>query len=63
MTQGDKQPRRPSKSGVASDHVQKPSDVAPRAARGGDKENNEPLPRRLKGSSQPRTIPGRKPTR
>ena len=63
MKHGDKQPRRPSKAGVPSDRVEKPSDVAPRAARGGDKESNEPLPRRLKGSSQPRTTAGRKPTR
>jgi hypothetical protein len=63
MKNVDKQPKRASKSGVPPDKAQPASDVSPHAARGGDRESNEPLPRPLKGASQPRTLPGRKPTR
>lgn len=58
----DKQIRSPSKKGVAQDKVLPSSDVAPHAAKGGDKESNEPLPRPLKSSGPP-TSPGRKPGR
>jgi hypothetical protein len=58
----DKQTRSPSKKEMPQDKLLPPSDVAPRAAKGGNKESNEPLPRALK-SSGPRTSPGRKPGR
>jgi hypothetical protein len=57
----DKQPRRPSKPDRGLDKLHPPSDVAPNAARGGDKESNEPLPRPLKGGDQPQTSPAKKP--
>jgi hypothetical protein len=61
--QKEKQPRRPSQAGLADDKRLPASDVSPHAARGGDKESNEPLPRPQKGTGQPRTSPGRKPGR
>jgi hypothetical protein len=60
MSHKDKQPSRASKAGVPPDKRQPASDVAPRAAKGGDKENNSPLPRR-KQSSGLQSTPGRKP--
>jgi hypothetical protein len=45
----DQQLRRPSKQGVPIDKLLPPSDVSPHAAKGGDKESNEPLPRPMKG--------------
>lgn len=59
----DKQPKRPSKAGMNQDKMQPASDVSPHAAKGGDKESNEPLRRPLKGSNQPQTSPGKKPGR
>lgn len=56
----DKQPRRASKA-VATDKLQPRSDMNTRA-KGGDKESNEPLPRRLK-SSGAQSTPPRKPAR
>ena len=56
----DKQPRRASKN-VAIDKLHPRSDMNTRAA-GGDKESNQPLPRRLK-SSGAQTTPSRKPGR
>lgn len=58
----DKQVRSPSKKGMPQDKLLPPSDVAPHAAKGGDKESNEPLPRTLKKSG-PATSTGRKPGR
>jgi hypothetical protein len=58
----DRQARSTAKKGTPQDKLQPTSDVAPRAAKGGDKESNEPLPRGLKGSGPP-TSPGRKPGR
>jgi hypothetical protein len=58
----DKQTRPPSKKEMPQAKLLPPSDVAPRAARGGDKESNEPLRRALKSSGQ-QTSPGRKPGR
>lgn len=58
----DKQARAASKKGMPQDKLLPPSDTAPRAAKGGDKESNEPLPRTLKSSGPP-TSPGRKPGR
>jgi hypothetical protein len=58
----DKQIRPASKKGMPQDKLLPPSDVAPHASKGGDKESNEPLPRTLKGSGPP-TSPGRKPGR
>jgi hypothetical protein len=43
----DKQTRSPSKKEMPQDKLLPPSDVAPRAAKGGNKESNEPLPRAL----------------
>jgi hypothetical protein len=57
----DKQPRRPSKQDVSTDKLQPASDMNARA-KGGDKESNEPLPRRQK-SSGAETTPSRKPRR
>jgi hypothetical protein len=58
----DQQPRRLSKADVSQDKLQPPSDVSPHAAKGGDKESNEPLPRPL-GGKGPQTSPGKKPGR
>jgi len=55
----DKQPRRPSKSGLPADKLQAPTDMGARA-KGGDKVSNQGLPRREK-SSGPQTTPSRKP--
>lgn len=57
----DRQASSPSRKGMPQDKLP-PSDVAPHAARGGDKESHEPLPRGLRGSG-PSTSPGRKPGR
>jgi hypothetical protein len=62
MSHKDKQPGRASKAGVPPDKREPASDVAPRAAKGGDKEDNTPLARRMK-SSGPQNTPGRKPGR
>jgi hypothetical protein len=58
----DKQIRSLSKKEMPQDKLLPPSDISPKAARGGDKESKEPLPRTLK-SSGARTSPGRKPGR
>jgi hypothetical protein len=63
MKRADKQPRRASKADLPPDKLQLPSDVSSGAARGGDKESREPLPRPLKGGAQPHTTPPHKPTR
>lgn len=57
----DKQPRRASKP-AARDKLLPRSDMNT-LAKGGDKESHEPIRKRLKGSSQPATSPGRKPGR
>lgn len=58
------QPKRASKADMTRDQRQPASDVSPHAAKGGDKESNEPLRRPLKGGSgQPQTSPGKKPGR
>jgi hypothetical protein len=59
----DKQPKSPSKAGKLSDKRLPSSDVSAHAAKGGDKESNEPLRRPLKGTDQPETTPTRKPRR
>ncbi|MDB5943593.1 MAG: hypothetical protein JWQ13_3159 [Ramlibacter sp.] len=59
----DKQPRRPSKADVSLDKLLPAADVAPQATAGGDKERTSPMPRRLKGSDQPRATPAKKPGR
>jgi hypothetical protein len=58
----DKQPKRASKADMSRDQRQPASDMSPHAAKGGDKQSNEPLRRHLKGGSgQPQTSPGKKP--
>lgn len=57
----DKQPRRPSKD-VAQAQLHPRSDMNT-SAKGGDKESNEPLRKRLKGGAQGQTSVGRKPGR
>jgi hypothetical protein len=59
MKQKDNQLRSPAKAGLAQDKLLPASDVSPHAARGGDKESNEPLPRGQK-SKDAQTSSGRK---
>lgn len=63
MKQSGKQPTRASKAAMPEDRHLPPSDVSPQAGKGGDKESNEPLRKHLKGGTQARTSPGRKPGR
>lgn len=63
MKHPSKQAKRASKAGMPEDKRLPASDVSPHAAKGGDKESNEPLREQLKGGAQPRTSPGRKPGR
>lgn len=58
----DKQPRRASKPAASRDQLLPASDMNT-LAKGGDKESNEPLRKKLKGSSQPANAPSRKPGR
>lgn len=62
MKLSDRQLRKHSKAGMAQDKLLPPGDISPQASRGGDKESNEPLPRRLKARGA-QTSPGRKPGR
>lgn len=57
----DKQPRRPSKSGLPAEKLHPESDMGKRA-KGGDKFSNQGMPRREE-SSGPQTTPGKKPNR
>jgi hypothetical protein len=62
MKHKDRQLRSPSKAGLAQDKLLPASDVSPHAAKGGDKESNEPLPRGQK-SKGAQSSAGRKPGR
>ena len=57
----DKQPRRPSKSGLPAEQLHPASDMGKRA-KGGDKFSNQGLPSGKK-SSGPTTTPAKKPSR
>ena len=57
----DKQPRRPSKSGLPAEQIHPESDMGKRA-KGGDKFNSQELPKRQK-SSGAQTSTGRKSNR
>jgi hypothetical protein len=59
----DKQTRPASKKDMTLDKLHPASDVSPYAAKGGDKESNEPLPRPLKGSDQPGSTTSGSPPR
>jgi hypothetical protein len=59
----DKQKRPASKKDMPLDKLQPASDVSPHAAKGGDKESHEPLPRPLKGSEQPGSTTSGSPPR
>ena len=60
-TKQDKQPRRPSKSGLPAEKMHPASDLGKRA-KGGDKFSNQGLPSRQK-SSGASTTPAKKPSR